>query len=266
MADAVLHTSHRKEKTESLLRKALWGVIAVLLLFSIGEMVFHFFIAPKVFIRSIQIKTNLELAENDILQLAGLKRNEYYFFIDTVAIEQKLQSHPLVKDAIVEKVFPDGLRLTLLGREPLFVSFAKDGLKSVPLVIDESGVLYKRGLPQKQTSLPVFSGVSFNSQSVGEQMPSQLIPVFSELGSIKRKDPALFNLISEIRVLSTTSGGYELLLYPVSFPVKVRIGKKINSSLLRALFFGLHFMQQEGVLNEVDEIDFRTGEFVYRTK
>ncbi len=44
------------------------------------------------------------------------------------------------------------------------------------------------------------------------------------------------------------------------------IGKRVNAGMLRYMFHTLYFMQREGILREVDEVDFRSGEAVYRRK
>ena len=44
------------------------------------------------------------------------------------------------------------------------------------------------------------------------------------------------------------------------------IGKRVTAGMLRYMFHTLYFMQQEGILSQVDEIDFRSGEAVYRRK
>ncbi|RPJ05230.1 MAG: FtsQ-type POTRA domain-containing protein [Spirochaetaceae bacterium] len=266
MADAIFFAGFKKEKVEALLRKALWVLIIGLFLFSAGEMIFHFFIAPQSFLRSIEIKTDLPIAEQEILSLAGLSRNEYYFFIDTARIEENLKTHPLVKDALVEKVFPDGLKLTLVGRSPVCVTFGLDAGRSVPYLVDEEGILFKAGISDKNGILPVLSGISIPENAVGKKVPEALLPLFGDLAKIRMQEKQLLDLVSEIRVISMQNNSFELYIYPVSYHVKVQTGKRLSGAMLRAMFFGLHFMKQEGILPGVQEVDFRTGELVYRTK
>jgi len=265
MADALSVSGFRKEKVEAFLRKLLWVIIIGLFLFSAGEMVFHFFITPQSFLRSIEIKTDLPLAEEDVLSLAGITRNEYYFFIDTAKIEENLKTHPLVKEALAEKLFPDGLRLTLLGRQPLCVAYVRAGERSVPMYVDDEGMLFSAGISKKAEVLPVLSGISVPENAVGKRVPEALLPLLGDLMKIRLHDKALLDLVSEIRVVTIPNNSYELFVYPVSYQVRVRTGKRLNNALLRAMFFGLHFMKQEGILDSVREVDFRTGEFVYRT-
>lgn len=253
-----------KRNLDSFMRRILWITIVVLLLFSVGEMVFYFFVAPNVLIRKIEIKSALDLTEQEVLDLAGINGSEYYFSVNLEAIEARLKTSPLVRDAIVEKNFPDTLRLTLVGRTPLLVAYARENGSTVPVVFDEEGILFQRGEKITERNIPVLSGVKLGEIRQGAALSKLISPFLKDLGELKRKNPELYDLISEIRVVSTESGGYELVLYPLSYRLRVWIGKRINAGMIRYLFFALNFIEQEGILKKIDEADFRTGELVYK--
>ncbi|HEQ71209.1 MAG TPA: hypothetical protein ENN69_01870, partial [Spirochaetia bacterium] len=82
------HERHRpRDRFELLMRRILWAAIIILLLFSFGEMIFNFFVSPNVVIRKIEIKNDLGIPENELIALAGMNRNEYYFSVDCAGIE-----------------------------------------------------------------------------------------------------------------------------------------------------------------------------------
>jgi cell division protein FtsQ len=251
---------------EGAFRKALWVVIIVLALSASCLLVFQLFISPNLLVRTIEIKSDLSLSREEILALAQLGGRDYFFGIDAGALEARLKANPLVREAVVEKVFPDTLRLSLAGRRPLLLAHARTGGRPLPVVFDEDGVLFERGAGLTERNLPVLSGITFEETAAGTLLPRTWHSFLKDLGDLKRNDPRLFNLISEIRVVTTKSGNYELVLYPLSWPVRIWIGRRLSADMLRYMLHTLYFMETEGILREVDEIDFRSGEAVYRRK
>ena len=254
------------ERLEGALRKILWGSVIVLVFCAAGLLVFYLFISPNLLIQKIDIRSDLPLTRDEILALAQLGGREYFFAIDVKVLEARLKAHPRVKDAGGEKVFPETLKLTLYGRRSLFLGYSRSGSRALPVVFDEEGVLFERGATLSERNLPVLSGFSLEENASGARLNRAWRPFLKDMGELKKNDVQLFNLISEIRVVSASSGSYELVLYPISWPVRVWIGKRVNAGMLRYMFHTLYFMQREGILREVDEVDFRSGEAVYRRK
>ncbi len=254
------------ERLEAVLRKILWISIVVLVFCAAGLVVFQLFISPNLLVQNIDIKSDLPLTRDEILTLAQLGGREYFFAVDVKALEERLEAHPRVKDAVVEKVFPDTLKLTLYSRRPVFLSYTASGSRTLPVVFDEDGVLFERGQTLSERDLPVLSGFKLAQNASGSRLNKLWRPFLKDVGELKKNDAQLYNLISEIRVVSASSGNYELVLYPVSWPVRVWIGKRVNAGMLRYMFHTLYFMQEQGILAEVDEVDFRSGEAVYRRK
>jgi cell division septal protein FtsQ len=265
-AFVLLSPPRPRERLELVFRRALLAVIVALAVAAVGGLVFEFLISPNMLVRTIELKSDLPLSREEIVNLAGLSPAAYYFAVDTRAVEARLKTNPLVREALVEKVFPETLKLTLVKRQPLVVAYAAADGKTLPVVFDDEGVLFERGAGLSERNLPVLSGVRLDSTVPGATLPRILQPFLKDWGELKRTNAALYGLISEIRVVGMSSGSYELVLYPLTYPVRVWIGKRLNPGMLRYMFFTLHFMQQQGLLREVDEVDFRSGEAVYHRK
>jgi len=136
----------------------------------------------------------------------------------------------------------------------------------VPVVFDREGVLFAAGSGVEAENIPVLSGIKIERIRTGLSLSDTLTPFLHDLGELRQSHPELYDLISEIRIVMTGNGGYELVLYPLSYPIRVWIGKRINAGTLRYLLFALHFVREKGILEKIDEADFRTGELVYRMK
>jgi len=266
MADVLTFASKKKHKTDNLLRKILWGFIIILVIFSIAQLFFHFFIAPRVTIKNIIITSDIPFTEQEILRIAGISRKEYYFLINTHEVQERLMAHPLVRNAFVQKIFPDTIALKLEGRVPLMIALVDRQNKTVPVTIDEEGVVFQIADTVSNWNLPVLSGLQFDSLDFGIKLPRDIIPFLKDFKNISEQHPGLASLISEIKIVKEETGDFEYIIYPLNFPKGVCVGRKIDASILKYILLALKILQREGILHLVKDLDFRTGELVYKMK
>jgi len=59
-----------------------------------------------------------ELTAREVLSSAGIDEHASLFSVDAEAVRARLLAMPLVREATVRKLFPDGLQITLVEREP----------------------------------------------------------------------------------------------------------------------------------------------------
>ncbi|MBN1799258.1 MAG: FtsQ-type POTRA domain-containing protein [Spirochaetales bacterium] len=266
MADVLTFAAKKKHKSDNLLRKILWGIIIILVIFSIIQLFFHFFIAPRVTIKNILIKSDIPFTEQEILRIAGISRKEYYFLINTREIQDRLMAHPLVRTAFVQKIFPDTISLKLEGRVPLMIALVNRNNTSIPVTIDEEGVVFQIADMVKNWNLPVLSGIRFDSLDLGIKLPHEIVPFLQGFKKLNEQHPGLASLISEIKIVKNESGDFEYIVYPLSFPKGVWVGRKIDASIIKYILLALRILEQEGILHKVSDLDFRTGELVYKMK
>jgi cell division protein FtsQ len=191
---------------------------------------------------------------------------EYYFLINTYEIQERLMAHPLVRTALVQKVFPDTINLRLKGREPLLIALVNKNNKTIPVMIDEDGVVFQIADTVSDWNLPVLSGLRFDSLDLGIRLPREIVPFLKDFKRLNEKNPGLGSLISEIKIIKTEAGEFEYIVYPLNFPKGVWVGRKIDASSIKYILLALKILQQEGMLHQVTDLDFRTGELVYKMK
>jgi cell division protein FtsQ len=267
MSEAAAFGRSKTPRSESLFNKLLWIVVCLLALLLAGEIVFHFLIAPRLVVRNVRIRTSLDLSREQVLAIAGIGPGQYFFRLDTEEVRRRLESYPLVRTAVVEKRFPDSLDVVLTEREPLSMLLYEtpDG-RSVPVVIDEEGVVFEIGSGVSDWNLPVLTGFSFRELAVGMRLPDQVKPLLSELGWLRHSEPELYSLLSEIRVVSRPGDRLELLLFPVHRRVRIRMGSSLQPSAIRNALMVIDVFSDEGMLDRIRELDLRTGEVVYSMK
>ncbi len=266
MSEIFAFKTSRRKGVEQLLNKLLWLIIALLFLFLAADLIFHYIIAPKLRIRNIIVNSDILLSRQEVLSIAGINGKENFFSLKGNTIRNNLEAYPLVKEAVVEKVFPDTLRLDLRGRKPLFISLADTGKASFPMALDDEGVIFQSGSSIEEWDIPLISGLKFNELKPGAALPKMLKPFLAEVKQMRAAYPDLLRLISEIQIVPLSPVSFELLLYPLSFNVRVRLSGSIDGIVWKNALLVLDLLKREGISEKVKEIDFRTGEVVYRIK
>ena len=265
MSEALIYRRPKVSRGELIVNRLLWLLIGLLFLFFAAQLIFHLVVSPRLLIRNIQVKSDISLSRQEVLSIAGIQEKEYYFSLNLKEVQQRLQSHPLIKGAAVEKVFPDTLSIVLQGREPVALALVDWEGSSVPAAIDEEGVVTQIGPAVAERDLLILTGLKFATLKEGVRLPEMLRPLLLELQSLKKSHPELYGLLSELKVIPRAVAGYELLLSTLCYPVKIRLSRLDGKSLQYTVML-LDLIRTQGLEAKIKELDFRTGEVVYRIK
>ena len=243
-------------------------LIAVLAAILLIEIVFHFVISPRLRLSRVEIVAGkgLTLTNGAILKLAGLNGNETFFAVDEAGIAERIATFAPVKSVTVEKVFPNTLRIGITAREPLGISLTVINGRSLPIMLDEEGVVFQIGASVSEFDLPALSGFTFSEVELGQRVNRALLAFFHDLRNLKSTSVALFNLISELKFVKKDRAGFEVLLYPRDYRVAVRIGPRISVDIMRKILLVLDVFAGQGIIGTIKEIDFRTGTPLVRFK
>ncbi len=65
------------------------------------------------------------------------------------------------------------------------------GNKSVPVMIDNEGVVFEIGKSVTDYTMPVISGLKFRNLKLGVKLPAELCRYFSELKTLQDTSPLL---------------------------------------------------------------------------
>ena len=240
--------------------------IIILLGIIILELVFHFLIAPSVMIDKIIISTeaNFPYSDDYLLKTAGISRADTFFDINIELVEKRLMLVPSIRSVSVKKVFPSIIKIDVDGRIPVGLSLISTENGIVPAVIDNEGVVYMTGGHLISMDLPVISGLDFPEIKSGMRMPKELCSFLEDIEVIKRSSPGLYASISEIKFVRKGSMDYEVLLYPRNYKTRIRIGSTLDEKMLKYMIMVLEVVSDRPGLEGLEEIDFRTGDLVYR--
>ena len=258
-----------KEKSFAPKRKYITlGIFLVFITLLTAQIVFQIFIAPQLVITKVEIhcSNTFPINNDDILKLAGIEGSLYYFSVNTVQIEERLLQHPLIKTAEVKKIFPASLYIRVSERIPLGMALVNYGGRTIPVVFDEEGVIFEIGRSVSNYKIPVISGLKFTELSLGLRLPKELHFYLSELKKLQETSPILFEQISEIKFINKNNSSHEVLLFPLNTKVRVRTENTINENLIKQIFVVLDIIEKNGLESEMNELDFRAGQVVFRVK
>ncbi|MFP4152188.1 MAG: cell division protein FtsQ/DivIB [Alkalispirochaeta sp.] len=223
-------------------------------------------VLPNLQLNRVVVQADFEMDREQLLELAGLTGRRYLFAIDAEAVQTRLEGYPPIRRAVVRKEFPDTVVLDIDRRRPLLLSLMEEGGRNTPVLIDETGTIYLSGNAAAAYDAPVLSGITFRGRVLGSTLPVSMGGVLASLHRLRIDAPELYNLISEVKVDTKRGGNYETLLYFQGFRVPVRVGEEITKDLCTYALMILDVLEQQGSTSQVRELDFRSGEIVYRMK
>jgi cell division protein FtsQ len=247
-------------------RRLKWALLALALLLA-GELVWVLGVTPSMPFSVIEINGIPDLDRGELLARAGIGPHSSYMTVDARGAELALNAMYQVESARVTKQFPDTIRIDLEGRKAVAMTLVPVNGVLEPVLFDRHGVVFQIGTEGAASgagleSLPLISGLVFADIVLGMKLPALFRQFLSDLAKLSLVAPDLLGTISEIRVSRKAYNGFELALFPVHYPSKVRVGSEITADTIRYMLLLLDVLKKQGITPE--EIDFRTGTASYR--
>jgi cell division protein FtsQ len=246
------------------------GVKRFLLLASIFicmGLIWLFAISPCKAFTLVEVKGFPGFEKEAVLNYAGIDSSASYVSVNAGDVQRLLASHHMVESAKVIKRFPDRLSIFLEPRQAVAAILADvNGVKR-SVYIDRHGVPFAigNGAGQKQPYwLPVVSGIPVGTSRLGTPLSAVFAPLFAQIGMINDEAPELWRAVSEIKVVRMDYGKYELVLFPLKYPVRLRMGDELSKESLRYALLMLDVIRRGDTVP--DEIDVRSGIGVVKAK
>ncbi len=256
----------KKNRVSGKIEHFFSGFIIFLLCVIVMELVFHFFVSPSVLIDKVVVTADPGFIYSDdfLIKKAGLGSADTFFTVKPGVIEKRLMLIPAIRSVSVIKKFPSVLKIDIVSRVPVGLFLISNGSGIVPSLIDREGVLFLTGYNAKYVDLPIISGLEFPEIKDGMRMPKALCSFLEDMDSIKRSSPDLYRIISEIKFIKKGISDYDVLLYPKNYKTRIRIGDSIDEKMLKYIVMVLEVISNQPGMEKLEELDFRTGDIVYR--
>jgi len=243
-------------------RKFSVTMIAILLSILLVELFWVFIVSPRLTIGKIFLESDIEIPDEKLLEMLDLG-GKTWTSLDEEDVRRRLESYPVIREAQVSRVFPDGLRVYIFRRQPLALALFNDSAVPRIAIFDEEGYVIQAGGKVNGVDLPILSGIPLHKPTPGSQVPETMRQVLSDLFRLKTDEPELFHLISEIEFISHGEVGYDLRMYMNHLPIPVLIDMNLSPESIRHALIVIDVMALSG-LESVDEADIRGGSVIYR--
>jgi cell division protein FtsQ len=258
------------------LEKLFKGLILVAVILVTAELIWFFVVRPCMPLSRKEVSGFQGLDRSVILAQAGIDLRSSYMSVNPRAVEKALAGLPQIEAVQVVKTFPSSVEIILTGRKPLGVSFAQSGGRQVLVVFDRQGVVFRIASPgdPDTASLPLITGLQFREPRLGSRPAPE--PFYESLldrfAQIRSAAPELFQAISEIRINrrvfeeadGKTFGTFDLTLYLMHRPVRIRTGPDLDEAGLRYMLLTVDALVSQEP--RIVEVDFRAGIASYTLK
>ncbi|HHU37107.1 MAG TPA: FtsQ-type POTRA domain-containing protein [Treponema sp.] len=264
MSEVFMFAEEEKIQTANWKPVVLKVLIAILAVFLLAEFAFYLLVIPTTSTIRMTIQGSSSVGYDEICAITGITGREKWFSFDTVSNAARLASYPRFESVSIEKKFPDKIVVTVTERQPVAIGFGTLNNKTVPVVIDRNGVVFSVGFLPDTNNLPVITGIRFENPEAGMRLHNQLVPLLQELHELESRNSVLLSSVSEIKIEPKTYGGYDLIIYPVHMPVRVKTDRSLNEDALQYMMLVLDVVQDLEL--DVEEIDIRAGTVAYRVR
>ncbi|MBW2477760.1 MAG: FtsQ-type POTRA domain-containing protein [Deltaproteobacteria bacterium] len=176
-------------------------------------------------ISQVQVERQVRVGEEEILEASDIQVGDSLFDLDLHMIGRKIEEHPWVAKADVERVFPDQVVIRITEREPRAIVDL-----GYLYYVDDDGVVFKVLGSEDQLDFPVITGI--DRQSLLEDSESVENSIKMALALMNALEQGtLFNLkhVSEIHyepqeglTLYTYRGGVPVYLGGDNFENKLK--------------------------------------------
>jgi hypothetical protein len=213
---------------------------------------------------SVQAPTP-HLSKNEILEIAGIGAGTHLIEADIDTMGAKLEAHPWIRWARVERELPDTLHIHVIEHVPTaflapMVELSGDATAAVPglALVDELGAVFAPATFDKVLRLPVISGIALSrleSTSETASIQKDLAAALNVLRIWNSQKLSRRYPIGELRILP--GGAYALVLEGrgVGAPTEVMLGRGPFREKLLRLEFILEHLRDAGKLPEYVLLD-----------
>ncbi|NIZ39976.1 FtsQ-type POTRA domain-containing protein [Entomospira entomophila] len=239
-------------------KKKVYTLIILVTVLS-TEILFFWYVAPRMPIRRIVIHANFEVLEQDIYQLARLKPKMPIMQIDPHQVEALLNAESMIQEVKVKRGIFGNLYVWLRGYNPTVALITAEGKI---LFLDQDGFLFSS---EKKTGIfpPLLQGARLESDEDGViRLHSSMRPLLYALHQLKESD---YLTHSNIAGIDAVTNGDILLYWKMSFihiQTKAIFASYVQAQDIQRALVVLQILEEHNQFFK--EVDFRTNEIVFK--
>ena len=259
MAEGERKTPRADRKFRAL--KFVGGALCLILLV---EVVLYTVVIPSKAPVKISFSGLQMYSPEEMCYILNANSNQTWSGFDSAQAAAVLADCPWIESVSVEKKFPDNVSISVKERVPVAATLLNLNGRTVPVQIDESGVLFTAKAGASISHLPLISGLPVESFNDGMRLPSIYKNFIEQLAKIQRLPQKYLATISEIHINAKEYGGFDLILYPVHSHTRVLMDRTFSEDSLQYMVVVLDVVNSIG--SNIYEIDLRYGSVSFRTR
>jgi len=220
-----------------------------------GELIWLLGIGPFRPFSRLEIIGAENITKEEILAAAGFTADLSFVSADVYAMERALAGIVSIESVRVFKRLPGRLQIMIQERQPVASAFVTLDGRTVPVLLDNQGVVFQIGGTKRGefllSTLPVISGLDIKAPYLGEKLPGMYIPLLDDIQRLKDSNPNLLKMISEIKINQKSFDNFDLVLYPVHKKIEVRLSE-LNEDRLQYNLLFIDLISDESGINSFD--------------
>jgi len=227
-----------------------------------------FFSVPEVTrVSKVSVNGMTNTSEKEIIEALLLNPDINLVNADLPAMESRILANPKVAAVNIGRSFPDKLVVDLMERKAVACVLVTEEIGTKSIAIDAEGVAFAYMESIAATGkLPVLSGIRFERFAPGQRLPEYLRPLLRDITELSKESPSPLEAFSEIKIERISDSEAEILLFPSGRSVPIRMPARLTRASLGSALLVLDILAGRQGTEKIEEIDFRTGTIVYRTK
>lgn len=261
MTDSV--SSQKTSDSKLTLIKVLVGILCAIL---VVEIVVYTIIIPTQTPVNVTFSGLQMYSSEEMLRIMNVGNDQTWMNFNSANAAATLSECPWIKTVSVEKQFPDKIHITVTERNPVAITLVNLNGRTVPVQIDEEGVLFTAKPWAAVSHLPLVSGLPIGNYIEGMSLHSKYRVLMQQLAAIQNLPQKYLAAVSEIHVNTKDYGNFDLVLYPINSKVRVLADRTLNEDALQYMIVVLDVVNSISVESDVTEIDLRYGSVSFRTK
>jgi len=208
----------------------------------------------------VQVKGNQIIPGEEIISLAGIKRDDRLFDIDLFAAQARVLKNTFIRAAAINRDVPGGISITVEERSPL-AAVVLDQM----YYLDADGFVLPPVRSENIFDLPVLTGTIRGGElAPGRQVSNGIVrEALVILKTAQQVGDELYRCISEVHI----NGAKDIVLYTAEYGVPVIFGRgDVAAKMVKFDGFWHQVVRHHGV-RELHYIDLRfEGQVVVRWK
>ncbi|UCD83346.1 MAG: FtsQ-type POTRA domain-containing protein [Deltaproteobacteria bacterium] len=111
--------------------------------------------APYFSLEKIAVRGQKRLSPEEVIKASRLKLNDNIFVVDLAQVKKRLEAHPWIEKASVQRLLPRSVRIKIEEKEPVALIHLEN-----LYYLDKNGQVFKKISPEDSLNYPVITGIA----------------------------------------------------------------------------------------------------------